>query len=285
MSSTAYNTARFALSSFLAVAVGVDLPARAQEPTPGSQWLTLNNRLDGQRFSPLKEITPANAGELGEVCRLQIDGPTTFHAGLVVVDGVLYTDTGRETIALDAATCAVRWRFSYVPEEERFSPSNRGLAVLDGRVFRGLGDARLIALDAATGKLLWKNVIGAPRLGESASAAPLAWQGVVYMGISGSELGARGRVLAYDAATGRELWRFNTVPMGSEKGAETWKRPQSAKTGGGGVWGALSLDVTTGELFVPVGNPWPDIDRGYRPGRNLFTDSIVVLDARTGALR
>jgi alcohol dehydrogenase (cytochrome c) len=107
---------------------------------------------------------------------------------------------------------------------------------------------------------------------------------VVYMGIAGSELGIRGRVLAYDAVTGKELWRFHTIPMGKEVGADTWKRPGTAKTGGGGVWGAMTLDVTTGELFVPVGNPWPDIDLGYRPGDNLFTNSIVVLDARTGAL-
>jgi alcohol dehydrogenase (cytochrome c) len=259
--------------------------AAAQDATPGSQWLTYNNRLDGQRYSPLKQITPANAAQLGEVCRVQIDGPTSFHAGLIVVDGVIYTSTGRYTVALDAATCAVRWKHTYIPEEERASPSNRGVAVLDGRVFRGTGDARLLALDAATGKVLWKNVIGTSRLGESASAAPLAWQGVVYMAIAGSELGVRGRVMAYDAQTGKELWRFNTIPMGNEKGAETWKRPQSAKTGGGGVWGAMSLDPSTGELFVPVGNPWPDIDKAVRPGANLFTDSIVVLDARTGALK
>ena len=111
---------------------------------------------------------------------MQVDGPTSFHAGLVVVDGVIYTNTGRETVALDATTCAVRWKHSYAPEEERCSPSNRGLAVLDGRVFRGTGDARLIALDAATGKLLWKNVIGTSRLGESRirRAARLAGRGV-----------------------------------------------------------------------------------------------------------
>jgi glucose dehydrogenase len=258
---------RIVLPLFTTCALIAALPSGAQESTPGSQWLSFNNRLDGQRFSPLKEITPVNASQLGEVCRVQIDGPTTFHAGLVVVDGVIYTNTGRETVAIDAATCAVRWKHSYAPEEERYSPSNRGLALLDGRVFRGTGDGRLIALDAATGKLLWKNVIGAPRLGESAAAAPLAWQGVVFMGIGGSELGVRGRVMAYDAQTGRELWRFNTIPMGEEKGADTWKRPASAKTGGGGVWGAMTLDVTTGELFVPVGNPWPDIDKGYRPGQ------------------
>ncbi len=265
--------------SFVALAAG------AQDATPGSQWLSYNNQLDGQRYSPLKAITPANAAQLGEVCRVQVDGPTSFHSDLIVVDGVIYTSTGRETVAIDATTCALRWRHTYTSEEERYSPSTRGVAVLDGRVFRGTGDARLIALDAATGKLLWKTVIGAPRLGESAAAAPLAWGGVVYMGIGGSELGVRGRVMAYDARTGQELWRFNTVPLGKETGAETWQRSASAKTGGGGVWGAMTLDVTTGELFVPVGNPWPDIDKAYRPGANLFTDSIVSLDARTGALK
>lgn len=273
-----------ALSLLGACALTAGSDARAQEATPGAQWLSNNNHLNGERFSPLKDITPTNATQLHEVCRVKIDGPTTFHAGLVVVDGVIYTNTALETVAIDATTCAVRWKYSYEPEEERSSPSSRGLAVLNGRVFRGTGDARLLALDAATGKLLWKTVIGSPEVGESATAAPLAWGGVVYMGISGSELGARGRVMAYDAQTGRELWRFNTIPMGKETGAETWKRPKTAKTGGGGVWGTMSLDVTTGELFVPVGNPWPDIDKAYRPGSNLFTDSIVSLDARTGAL-
>jgi PQQ-dependent dehydrogenase (methanol/ethanol family) len=275
---------RSALVGVVAVCTALLGAAQADEVTPGSQWLTYNNRLDGQRFSPLKEITPDNAAQLGEVCRVQVDGPTSFHSALIVADGIIYTNTSRETVAIDATTCEVRWRHSYTPDEDRSSPSTRGLAVLDGRVFRGTGDARLIALDAATGKLLWKTVIGAPRLGESAAGAPLAWGGIVYMGIGGSELGARGRVMAFDAATGKELWRFNTIPMGKETGAETWLRPASAKTGGGGVWGAMSLDVSTGELFVPVGNPWPDIDKAYRPGTNLFTDSIVVLDARTGAL-
>jgi alcohol dehydrogenase (cytochrome c) len=260
-------------------------PASAQDAIPGAQWPSINNHLDGQRFSPLRQITPANVSRLGKVCRRQIDGPATYEAGLIVVNGTLYTDTGRETVALDARSCAVRWKYTYVPDDARSSPSNRGVAVMNGRVFRGTGDARLIALDAATGKLLWKDVIGTPELGESAAAAPLAWNGVVYIGIAGSELGVRGRVMAFDAQTGRELWRFNTIPMGRETGAATWKLAQTAKTGGGGVWGALSVDVDTGELFVPVGNPWPDIDKGYRPGSNLFTDSMVILDARTGALK
>src|SRR5262245_29261232 len=250
--------------------------AAAQEVTPGGEWLNYNNGLHGQRFSPLKQIDTQNAARLGTVCRVQIDGPGSYHGGLIVRGDTLYTATPRETVALDATTCAVRWKYDYRPEEKSCGGSSRGVALLDGRIFRGTCDGRLIALDANTGRLLWKNVLAAQQLGESTTAAPLAWQGVVYMGVGGSELGVRGRVLAFDAVTGRELWRFNTIPMGKETGAETWKKPETAKTGGGGVWGAMSLDVTTGELFVPVGNPWPDIDKDHRPGDNLFTNSVVV---------
>jgi glucose dehydrogenase len=255
------------------------------QATGGAQWMNFNNRLDGQRYSPLTQISPRNATQLREVCRIAIDGPASFTAGLVVVDGVIFTNTGRQTVAVDATNCRLRWRHSWVPEDEELRQSSRGPAVLDGRVFRGTGDGRLVALDAATGKLLWSNAIGVPRLSEFASAAPLAWQGMVFMGVGGGDAGARGRVMAYDASTGRELWRFHTIPMGRETGADTWKKPETARTGGGGIWGAMTLDAATGELFVPVGNPWPDIDSAYRPGDNLFTNSIVVLDAQTGALK
>ncbi len=259
--------------------------AVAQQGTPGGQWLTYNKGLEGQRYSPLKQIDAANVANLGEVCRVQIDGPGSFHAGLIVQGDTIFSATARETVALNATDCSLRWKYDYRPENERCGGSNRGVALADGRVFRGTCDGRLIALDAATGKLLWKDVIASPDRGEASTAAPLVWNGVVYMGISGSDLGVRGRVVALDAATGRELWRFNTIPMGTETGAESWKNPDTARTGGGGVWGAMSLDVSNGELFVSVGNPWPDIDKGHRPGDNLFTDSMVVLDARTGALK
>lgn len=274
-------------ASHLAACGGLLLGAAAlaQQATPGGEWLSYNNGLHGQRYSPLKQIDTTNAARLGEVCRVQIDGPGSFHAGLVVQGDTIYTATARETVALDATTCELRWKFNYRPEEDRCGGSNRGVALHDGRIFRGTCDGRLIALDAATGRLLWKNAIAVPQLGESTTASPLVWGGVVYMGIGGSDLGVRGRVLAFDAATGRELWRFHTIPMGEETGAETWERPGTAKTGGGGVWGVMSLDVSTGELFVPVGNPWPDIDKDYRPGDNLFTNSVVVLDARTGELK
>jgi alcohol dehydrogenase (cytochrome c) len=254
-------------------------------PKIGLQWPNYNQKLNGQRFSPLDQINVGNVKQLGEVCRIRIDGPTSFSAGLIVVAGVIYTSTTAQTVALDATTCAVRWKYTYTPDETEQAPSNRGVAVLNGRVFRGTADGRLIALDAATGRLLWKNVVGDPGLGESLTAAPLAWQGIVYEGVAGGEYGIKGRVMAYEAETGREIWRFDTVPTGTERGAETWEKRAAARTGGGAVWGAFSLDITSGELFVPVGNPWPTITGDYRPGDNLFTSSLVVLDARTGALK
>jgi PQQ-dependent dehydrogenase (methanol/ethanol family) len=155
-------------------------------------------------------------------------------------------------------------------------------------LFRGTGDGRVIALDAATGREIWRIKGADPTAGENISAAPLVWDGNVFVGIGGSELGIHGRVLALDAATGALRWQFNTVPQGTEPGVETWKG-DSWKTGGGGTWSTVTLDPATGELFVPVGNPAPDFFLPYRQQRgksgiNLYTNSIVAIDARSGHL-
>ena len=259
--------------------------AAVNAQNPGAEWLHYNNDLMGQRFSNLEQITPENASQLGQVCRVQVDGPTSFHSGLIVNDGVIFATTSRKTIAVDALTCDLHWQYDYIPEDADCGGGNRGPALANGRLFRGTCDGRLIALDARTGEQLWINQIAEPELGEATSAAPVAWGNRIFMGIAGSDVGARGRVLAFEADTGEEIWRFNTIPMGDEIGADTWEIPESAKTGGGGVWGAMTLNVSSGELFVPVGNPWPDFDSSKRPGDNLFTNSIVVLDAQSGALK
>ena len=115
--------------------------------------------------------------------------------------------------------------------------------------------------------------------------APQVFQGLVIIGAAGGDWGIRGRVMAFDAQTGREVWRFNLIPRGDEKGAESWKNVGSARYGGGGTWTTYTLDMAAGEVFVPVGNPTPDFIPGHRPGDNLYADSMVVLDARTGALK
>jgi len=133
--------------------------------------------------------------------------------------------------------------------------------------------------------VLWDVKMGDVSAGEYVSSAPVAWDGMVFVGLAGSDWGIRGRVMGFDAATGRELWRFYTIPMGAEVGAETWLKPETAQRGGGGMWTSYTLDPKAGELFVPVGNPAPDLAPGLRPGDNLFTNSIVVLDAKTGKLK
>jgi alcohol dehydrogenase (cytochrome c) len=271
---------------FTGVVLAVALAASAAEPVPaGADWEGYNKSLDGQRYSTLDQINVGNAAALREVCRVRIAVRGNFQSGLVVVGDLLYATTATETVALDPVTCAVNWHHSYHRAQDAVLQGNRGVAYLNGRVFRGTDDARLFALDAVTGKEVWSNVVGDPVLGEYVVAAPVAWNGMVIVGISGSELGIRGRIMAFDALTGRELWRFHTIPTGDAVGADTWGDRKWSEHGGGGTWSTLTIDPRTGELFVPVGNPVPDFAPMDRKGANLFTNSVLVLDAKTGALQ
>lgn len=256
----------------------------AAEDVPDRGWPAYNNDLLGQRFSSLRQINKTNVASLKQVCAIKVQAGGSFQASPIVVADTMYVTTARDTIAIDPTTCAEKWRHVFVSPDDDVFPNNRGVAYLNGRLFRGTATGVLFALDAATGKQLWVDQIGNPAIGEFVSAAPVAWGGLVFTAIAGSDWGVRGRVMAFDADTGREVWRFNTIPSGEEFGAHTWKNEKSILTGGGGVWSTMSLDVGTGELLVPVGNPAPDMNIEYRPGDNLFTDSIVSLDARTGKL-
>ncbi len=259
-------------------------PSAAPLVPTGADWEGYNNTLDGQRHSLLAQINTGNAASLAEVCRVRLAVSGGLGSGPVVVGDSLFVTTATETFAINPTSCAVRWQHTHQRAQEPILPGNRGVAVLGGRVFRGTDDARLLALDAATGREIWRNVVGDASFGEYVMAAPVAWNGLVITGISGSEFGIRGRIMAFDAATGREVWRFNTIPMGDEPGADSWGGSW-AEHGGGGTWSTFTIDARTGELFAPVGNPVPDFAPGDRPGANLFTDSVLVLDARTGALK
>ena len=261
-------------------------PADAAETPPQNvDWPAYNNDMMAQRYSPLKQINAGNVTSLQEVCRVKVQDGGSFHTGPIVVDGIMYVTTARDTVALDPRTCKEVWRHTYRSSIEDVWPVNRGVAYLNGRLFRGTPNGRLLAIDAKTGKQIWEDVAGDPARGEFLSGAPIASNGVVYTGTAGSDWGVRGRVMAFSADDGRELWRFNLIPAANEPGADTWQVKQSALTGGGGTWTTLTLDVANGELVVPVGNPAPDLNAEYRPGDNLYTDSVVVLDARTGALK
>lgn len=259
-------------------------PASEIPHVNASEWPIYNHGYDGRRFSDLTQINAQNAAELHEICRLRTGDFGSFQTGPILVDGFIYVTTARGTMALNPANCEIVWKSIYTPEQKEAWTSNRGAGSWQGRIIRGTTDARLLAYDAKTGKELWKAVVGDPLSGEQVAAAPVAWNGMVYVGLYGGDNGIKGRFLAFDASTGRPMWQFNLVPQDGEAGSETWK-DTSYEHGGGGSWSSVALDPDTAELFVPVGNPAPDLDQAPRKGLNLYTNSIVVLDANTGKLK
>lgn len=255
------------------------------EARADATWYDYNRTYDGQRFSPLTEIRPGNVATLKPVCEVEVGELGAFSSGLIVVGGRMYLTTGHTTVALDAASCRPLWRHVYQPVGRELLPANRGPALDGRRVFRGTPDGHLLALDARSGRELWRVKACDSELGEFLSAAPLVWRDRVFIGTAGGDWGIRGRMMAFDAKTGRLLWQFNLIPAPGEPGFETWHIPESAQRGGGGTWASFSLDEQTGELFVPVGNPAPDFAPEARPGDNLYTNSVVVLDGLTGKLK
>lgn len=259
-----------------------ELPSQIQRPAPGdTEWPTFNKRIDGQRFSELAAITADNVDKLEEACRIQVSGLGPFSAGSILVGGAIYTTAGRATLALDPVNCAVIWKSIYTPDEVDVHSANRGAAYWNGAIIRGTGDARLVAYDATTGRELWRRKAAEPTKGEYIVSAPIVWEDRIFIGLAGGDFGITGRMMAFDANSGEKLWSFNTIPHPGEFGHDTWPGA-SWKTGGGGTWSSFTLDPATGELYVPVANPGPDFDARVRRGDNLYTNSILVLDARTG---
>jgi alcohol dehydrogenase (cytochrome c) len=269
------------------------LPARAQEgPTQmelnaaassAADWLLTNHDYGGQRFVDATEITRDNASRLRPACVFETHELRPFYTSPLVYRGIMYLTSSQSTIALDAATCQVQWRHDWTPKARRNWPQSRGVALKEGMLIRGTTDGYLLALDALTGRLLWERAAADADRGETFTMAPLIFEDLVIIGPAGNEVPVRGWVGAFRGATGEAVWRFNTRPAAGEPGAETWSLTE-AVTGGGAVWTPMSLDPAAGLLFVAVGNPAPDFFGDVRQGANLYTNSLVVLDARTGQL-
>ena len=168
------------------------LAAVAANTEPDTNWPGYNNDYVAQRYSTLKQINVKNVGSLKEVCRIKVQEGGSFHTGPIVVDGTMYVTTAHDTVAIDPANCKELWRNTYASYHEDVWPVNRGVAYMNGKLFRGTPDGRLLALDAKTGKLLWKDVVGDPDRGEFLSGSPVAWNGVVYTGTAGSDWGCAG---------------------------------------------------------------------------------------------
>jgi alcohol dehydrogenase (cytochrome c) len=275
----------FAALLALCLTTSCSMAPKSQTSVLSVGWPSYNRTLHSERFSELRAIDSKTIGDLRVLCEASLGDPGSFQANPIVIDDTLFVTTVHTVVALDASDCTLRWRYVYTAVDDEPNPGNRGVAYLDGRLFRGTNDGRLLALDAVSGQELWRVQIADPSQGEFVTAAPIAWNDLVFIGPAGSDWGIRGRLMAFDARTGEERWRFNTVPLPGEPGFETWLIPETAEHGGGGTWSSYTLDPVSGEFFAPVGNPAPNYNPGARPGRNLYTNSLVVLDARTGALK
>ncbi len=251
-----------------------------------ADWLMSNHDYTGQRYVDLKQINRLNAASLRPVCLYQAGDTKPFHNNPVIYRGVMYITTTFSTVAIDATNCRVKWRHDWRRKSVEIYPPNRGVAIKDGRVVRATTDGFLFALDIETGKLLWeRKVIASEKNEGSFNMAPMIFENLILLGLGISEQGVKGWIGAFRLETGESVWRFNTVPDDGEPGVETWGNAEVRKRGGGAVWAPLSLDPQAGLVYVPVANPAPDFLADARPGANLYTNSLVVLDARTGKLQ
>jgi alcohol dehydrogenase (cytochrome c) len=256
-------------------------------------WPSYNRTVESDRFSPLAEINNKNAAQLKVLCTYDVGEYVAFETGLIVVNDALIGTTEFDIFSLNPSTCTVNWR-THEDYPPALLPSNRGAAYWDGMLFRGTQDGRVLAYDFKTGKRLWATTIAEPKNGESVPAAPIAHDGVVYIGNAGGDYkGAKGKMYALDAKTGKVLWQFFMVPQTegdvvrgplgkSPLDLSTWKNASGIPISGGGLWTSYTLDTKTSSLYLPGGNPAPDFAIGVREGDNLYTDSVVVVDAKTG---
>jgi alcohol dehydrogenase (cytochrome c) len=247
-------------------------------------WLYASKDYTGQRFVDLRQITPKNAGTLRAVCIYRSNNAGATQTNPLVYKGVMYLTIDNAVVAIDAATCRERWTYNWKLQGAILSPANRGVALKDGRLVRGTSDGFLIGLDMAKGTLLWSQKIADPKTSQYLSMPPLIYEDLVIYGPAGADWGAKNWIGAFKLSTGEQVWRFNLIPDAGEPGADTWPDQAAREHGGGSLWTPLSLDVKNGVLFVPVGNPAPDFYPDVRAGSNLYTNSAVALDVRTGKL-
>jgi alcohol dehydrogenase (cytochrome c) len=251
-------------------------------------WLTYSGNVLGTRHTLLKQITPENVSKLELQWVWQARSLEKFETTALVVDGVMYTiQAPNDVVALDAATGRIFWTFPYTPAAEGRNCCgrvNRGLAILGDTLFMGTLDAHLLAIDAKTGKPVWNVKVAEAKDRFTLTHAPLIIKDKVIIGTAGGDGPIRSFIAAYDAKTGKEDWRFYTIPAPGEPGSETWSG-DSWKTGGAAIWNTGAYDKESNLTFWGIGNPSPTNNPDSRLGDNLYSDCVVALDADTGKLK
>ncbi|MEQ9449736.1 MAG: PQQ-binding-like beta-propeller repeat protein, partial [Rhodospirillaceae bacterium] len=253
-------------------------PAAQDWPLVGGDW-------GNSRFSTLDQINTANVGQLGGAWVRELPGGGPLGTP-IVLNGRMFVTTARIAHALDPRSGEILWSYELpVPAQGLY----KGMAAGDNMVFVGLSNSRIVALDQETGEEIWIGVIGDPdfdREGQFISGAPVYADGMVIAGLANGDYGIRGRVVALDADTGEQAWRFYTVPYEGEAGHETWPQDHDDwKPGGSGVWMNGAVDPELGIVYFGVGNPIPQWGGEARAGDNLYSESVIALDVRTGELR
>ena len=258
-----------------------------------SRWLTYHGDYSGTRHSPLTQITPDNVDRMVPAWTWQADTMPLgrgFEGTPLFLDGILYiTGNNNFAWAIDSRTGAQLWRYRrQLPSGLTYGGANivnRGFAALGDRLFMTTLDAHLIALDRDTGTVLWDVTLDDFKLGHAGTGAPLVVKDKVIVGNSGGDLPTRGFIDAYDPQTGERIWRFYTIPAPGEPGSDTWSSPDVLPRGGGATWMVGTYDPDLNLIYWGTGNPNPDYYGGDRVGDNLYTASLVALDADTGKLR
>jgi alcohol dehydrogenase (cytochrome c) len=291
---TTIAAASFAASAAFAQRATFGAAALTEPARDG--WRTNGGNLWNQRYSSLTTIDRTNVGGLKGVWRTRLKGSGlaprySGEAQPIVHDGVVYIVTGaNDVFALRVETGEILWEHAANLDADITSVccgwTNRGVALGDGKVFFGRLDGRLVALDQRTGREVWSIQAERWQEGFSITSAPLYYDGTLITGFSGAEIGVRGRVKAYDADDGKLLWTFHTIPGPGERGHETWPQDNDVwMHGGATVWQTPAADLGLGLVYFSTGNPGPDFNGAVRAGDNLFSASIVAIEARTGAYR
>ena len=278
------NFSRHGMKRFAAIALVSALALCAAE----TEWLTYGGNLAGWRYSELAQINASNIGQLTPQWIFQTKVLGNVETTPLVSDGILYlTAPSNHAFAIDLKSGHPIWHYSRTPPHPLdlcCGEVNRGFAISGNRLFKVSIEDTLQALDKATGKLLWEVTLGDYRKGFSGTLAPIVVKDKVLVGTGGAEFGTRGFVDAYFAATGQRAWRFYTVPAFGEPGAETWGKDSTLRVGGS-TWITGTYDPELNLTYWGTGNPGPDMDGDVRPGDNLYTCSVVALDADTGKMK
>jgi alcohol dehydrogenase (cytochrome c) len=263
-------------SALVLCALAVTVQAQTKD------WPSYNRNLNSDRFATVSDIDTKNVSKLHVLCSFDTGEQTSFQTGPLQVDGALFGTTEHDTFSIDPNTCKLNWR-THEDAAGNELKVNRGVAWLEHRLFRGTSDGKVAAYDANTGKQLWATPIADPKQGESVPAAPIAWNGLVFIGNAGGDnKGVKGRMYALDAKDGHIVWQFAMAPEAKAAATASGGAGQTAPVTGGATWTSYSLDAKTGLLYVPVGNPAPDFVKEARPVEMQYVNSVLVLDAKTG---